>query len=156
MRLRLPVRFVVLGGAVLGAAVLGISAAHWLPGLQMYRFSPRAGLTYEVLSNGFRPAELLGLLRPNPGQWSPLYVGLIPLALAAVGVVLWRRAETWFWAAVALVGLLLSLGGFGPLVSALLSSRPRLRDLPRPGADRAAGELLAGGAGWLRIRGADG
>ena len=81
----------------------------------MYRFSPRAGLTYEVVSNGFKPAELLGLLRPNPGQWSPLYVGLIPLALAAVGVVLWRRAETWFWATVALVGLLLSLGRFGPL-----------------------------------------
>ncbi len=113
--LRLPIRFGILAGLILGGAALGISAAHWLPGLQMYRFSPRAGLTYEVLSNGFRPAELLGLLRPNPGQWSPLYVGLIPLALAAVGVVLWRRAETWFWAAVALVGLLLSLGGFGPL-----------------------------------------
>ena len=115
VRLKLPVRFTVLGGAVLGATVLGVSAAHWLPGLQMYRFSPRAGLTYEVLSNGFRPAELLGLLRPNAGQWSPLYIGLIPLALAALGVALWRRAETLFWAAVALVGLLLSMGRFGPL-----------------------------------------
>jgi hypothetical protein len=115
VRLRLPVRFVVLGGAVLGAAVLGISAAHWLPGLQMYRFSPRSGLTYEVVSNGFKPVELLGLLRPNAGQWSPLYVGLIPLILAVIGVALWRRAETWFWAAIALVGLLLSLGRFGPL-----------------------------------------
>ncbi|MCU0500581.1 MAG: hypothetical protein MUC51_02230, partial [Anaerolineae bacterium] len=113
--LRLPIRFGILAGLILGGAALGISAAHWLPGLQMYRFSPRAGLTYEVLSNGFRPVELLGLLRPNPGQWSPLYVGLIPLALAAVGVALWRRAETWFWAAIALVSLLLSLGGFGPL-----------------------------------------
>ena len=140
---------------MLGAAVLGISAAHWLPGLQMYRFSPRAGLTYEVVSNGFRPAELLGLLRPNPGQWSPLYVGLIPLALAAVGVVLWRRAETWFWAAVALAGTAAVFGPLRSVVSDLLSIRPRLRDLPRSGADCAAGELLVGGAGGVRLRGAD-
>jgi hypothetical protein len=93
VRLRLPVRFAVLSGVVLGAAVLGSSAAHWLPGLQMYRFSPRAGLTYALVANGFQPAELLGLLRPNPGQWSPLYSGLLPLALAAVAVALWRRAE---------------------------------------------------------------
>lgn len=111
--LRLPLRFSVFAALILGGATLGISAAHWLPGLQMYALSPRAGLTYQDISNGFRPAELLGLLRPNPDQWSPLYIGIVPLALAGIGLALRRKAETWFWAGVALVALLLSLGRFG-------------------------------------------
>ncbi len=113
LRLRLPIRFVIPAGIILGGAALGISAAHWLPGLQMYALSPRAGLTYTDISNGFRPAELWGLLRPNPGQWSPLYVGLIPFALALIGLALRRRAETWFWGVIAVAALLLSLGRFG-------------------------------------------
>lgn len=111
--LRLPLRFSALAAIILGSATLGVSAAHWLPSLQMYALSPRAGLTYQDISNGFRPAELLGLLRPNPGQWSPLYVGSVPLALAVIGLALHRKAETWFWAGVAAVALLLSLGRFG-------------------------------------------
>ena len=155
--LRLPIRFGILAGLILGGAALGISAAHWLPGLQMYRFSPRAGSDLRgglERRSGLR--ELLGLLRPNPGQWSPLYVGLIPLTLAAVGVVLWRRAETWFWAGGRPRGAAAVSGRLRSAVSALLSCRPRLRDLPRSGADRAAGELLVGGVGGVRIRGADG
>jgi hypothetical protein len=93
VRLRLPVRFAIPAAVILGAGALGISAAHWLPGLQMYGLSPRAGLTYAEIANGFRPLELWGLLRPNPGQWSPLYVGLMPPALAVCGLALWRKAE---------------------------------------------------------------
>ncbi len=117
-----------------GGAALGISAAHWLPGLQMYALSPRAGLTYADISNGFRPAELLGLLRPNPGQWSPLYVGLILLALAAAGLALSRRAETWFWGIAALAALLLSLGRFGllyPIFFRLVPGFSMFRDQER-------------------------
>jgi hypothetical protein len=112
-RLRLPIRFAIPAAVILAAGALGLSAAHWLPGLQMYGLSPRAGLTYQEIANGFRPAELWGLLWPNPGQWSPLYVGVIPLALAVCGLALWRKAETWFWAALGLVALLLSLGRYG-------------------------------------------
>ncbi len=110
--LRLPLGFVAVAAALLGGVTLGVSAAHWLPGLQMYGMSPRAGLTFDEISHGFRPAELWGLLRPNPGQWSPLYVGVIPLVLALVGLAR-RRAETWFWAAVTAVAVLLSLGRYG-------------------------------------------
>lgn len=113
VRLRLPLAFVGAAAATLGGVALGVGAAHWLPGLQMYGFSPRAGLTYAEIANGFRLAELWGLLRPNPGQWSPLYVGLIPLALALADLALGRRVETWFWAALALLALLLSLGRHG-------------------------------------------
>ncbi len=133
-RLRLPIRFAIPAALILGGAALGISAAHWLPGLQMYAFSPRAGLTYADISNGFRPAELWGLLRPNPGQWSPLYVGLIPLALAAAGVALARRAETWFWGIVAAAALLLSLGRFGflyPVFFRLVPGFSMFRDQER-------------------------
>ena len=112
-RLRLPIRFAIPAAVILGAGALGVSAAHWLPGLQMYGLSPRAGLTYQEIANGFRPAELWGLLRPNPGQWSPLYVGVMPLALAVCGLALWRKAETGFWAVLGLVALLLSLGRYG-------------------------------------------
>ncbi|MCX7669556.1 MAG: hypothetical protein N2439_05735, partial [Anaerolineae bacterium] len=86
VRLRLPIGFIAATAAVLALVTLGLSAAHWLPGLQMYRFSPRAGLSYDAIANGFRPAELWGLVRPNPGQWSPLYVGIVPLALATLGL----------------------------------------------------------------------
>ncbi len=110
--LRLSGGFVAVSAMLLAAVTLGISAAHWLPGLQMYGMSPRAGLTFDAVSHGFRPAELWGLLRPNPGQWSPLYVGLIPLVLALVGLAR-RQAETWFWGAVAGVATLVSLGRYG-------------------------------------------
>jgi len=113
VRWRLPIRFALPAAMILGAATLGLSAAHWLPGLQMYGLSPRAGLTYDEIANGFRPAELWGLLRPNPGQWSPLYVGVFPLALALFGLARWRKAETWFWAGLGLIALLLSLGRYG-------------------------------------------
>jgi len=113
VRLRLPLRFAATVAVVVAATTLGISAGHWLPGLQMYGFSPRAGLSYDAVANGFRPAELWGLVRPNPGQWSPLYVGIIPLALALIGMALRRRAEMWFWSAAALIALLLSLGRHG-------------------------------------------
>ncbi|MGC8782044.1 MAG: hypothetical protein ACP5UQ_14375, partial [Anaerolineae bacterium] len=113
VRLQLPIGFVAAAAVILAVATLGISAGHWLPGLQMYGFSPRAGLSYDAVANGFRPAELWGLLRPNPGQWSPLYVGIIPLALALVALALRRRAETWFWASTTLIALLLSLGRYG-------------------------------------------
>lgn len=113
IRLRLAGGWIAAAAATLAAVTLGVSAAHWLPGLQMYSLSPRAGLAYEEIANGFRPAELWGLLRPNPGQWSPLYVGVIPLALALFGLMFRRGSETGFWAALALVALLVSLGRYG-------------------------------------------
>ncbi len=114
-RLRVGRRFAVLSALALVGAAVGLSAPQWLPTLQLARLTPRAHSDYAFVSPGFQWQELLGLFRPNPGQWSPLYVGLIPLALALVGVGLWRKGESWFWAAVALIALGLSLGHNGPL-----------------------------------------
>ncbi len=112
-RLRLGWRLPLAMALLIGAVALSVGTPQWLPSLQISGMSQRAGWTYESVSQGFRPAELLGLLRPNPGQWSPLYVGLVSLALAAASLALWRRAETVFWAVVFALALLLSLGGHG-------------------------------------------
>jgi len=114
-RLRLGWRFTLAAAVTVGGAALGIGAVQWLPSLELLRLTPRIHWTYEMLSRGFALSELAGLVRPNPGQWSPLYVGLIPLALALASVALDRRAEVWFWAAVTAIALVMSLGGNGPL-----------------------------------------
>ena len=53
----------------------------------MYVRSPRLGLSYEEVAHGFVLREWWGILRPNPGEWSPLYVGLLPVGLALWAVV---------------------------------------------------------------------
>lgn len=106
-------RFTLAAAFIAGSVTLGLGAAQLLPGWEIAGLSPRADLTYSEVSRGFQLAELAGLWRPNPGQWSPLYVGLVPLGLALVGLPLVRRAESWFWAGAALLGLLLSLGQNG-------------------------------------------
>ncbi|MSP12875.1 MAG: hypothetical protein EXR62_07950 [Chloroflexi bacterium] len=133
-------RFTLLAALVLGGTVLGLSAAQWLPSLELFRVSPRAALTYADVSHGFGLAELWGLLRPNPGQWSPLYAGLLPLALALLAMVFnlrggrEQRSQVWFWAVLALVALDLSLGRNGflyPLAHAVAPGFATFRDQER-------------------------
>ena len=153
--LRLPIRFGILAGLILGGAALGISAAHWLPGLQMYRFSPRTGLDLRDAFERFPARRAVGaaaaqsrpmvaaLRRPDPARAGRGWRGAVA---PRRNVVLGRGRPR---------GAAAVFGRLRPALSALLSFRPRLRGLPRSGADRAAGELLAGGAGGIRIRGAD-
>ena len=144
-RLRLPWRFTGTAALTLAVVMAGVSAAQWLPSLELARLSPRASLSYAEVSNGFTLPELWGLLRPNPGQWSPLYIGWAPLAFVAVALILaaarrWQtgratgRADIWFWLAVAGVALLLSLGRNGflyPLAHGLLPGFDTFRNQER-------------------------
>lgn len=114
-RLRLPWRFTVTAAGLVILVAVGFSAVYWLPTWEMGHLSPRADLSYTQVSHGFSPGELWGLLRPNPGQWSPLYVGLVPLILASLAVILRRDGPVWFWAGTTIIALLLSLGSNGPL-----------------------------------------
>ena len=116
--------FVLVATLLAGGIALGLSAAQWLPSIQLAALSPRAQLPYEQLSGGFGPTALWGLLRPNAGEWSPLYVGIIPLGLALVGLAL-CQGEARFWAVLATVALLLSLGRHGFLYPLLYALAPR-------------------------------
>ncbi len=108
---------------------LGLSAAQWLPGLEFMRLSVRASTDYAFVSGGFPLRDTGQFLLPAVfSAFSPLYVGLAPLGLAGLGIVLATRkprgaevseaGDAWpgrgpvlFFAALALVALLLSYGG---------------------------------------------
>ncbi len=138
-RLRLPWRFVGAAALVLILVTVGIGAVQWLPSLELAQLSPRASLSYAEVSNGFTLPELWGLLRPNLGEWSPLYVGWAPLGFAAAALILsalpggrqlrqagraMGRADVWFWLGVAVVALLLALGDNGFLYPLAHSTVP--------------------------------
>ena len=106
-------RSIPFAALMLAGATVAFGAMQWMPTLELARLSPRARLSYNDVSQGFAWAELVGLLRPNPGQWSPLFVGWIPLTLALAALPLRRKAEVLFWTIVAVLALLLSLGGNG-------------------------------------------
>jgi hypothetical protein len=109
--------WIALGGAVLLA--LGLSAAGWLPALEYMRLSNRAAVDYATVAHGFPPRELLGVALAGITKWSPLYVGVLPLLLAAAAAIrsVVHRAGAWregrFWTALAGLALALSLGGRG-------------------------------------------
>lgn len=140
----------LLAGGALGALV---SAAGWLPAAEFLRASNRAQASFEMLAHGFPPRELLGIALPGLTLWSPLYVGILPLALA-VGAAratlsppLSGRASAEpapsapgrhdpFWLGLGLIALLLSMGGAGPLFDLAYHLAPGF-DLFR-GQERAA------------------
>jgi len=114
-RLGVHWRFAVLAMLLLGGVTLGAGAAQWAPSLELANLSRASRLLGdEEVSHGFGTAELWGLVRSNPGQWSPLYAGAIPLVLALVALVLKRRdSQVWFWTSVCFISVLLSLGRNG-------------------------------------------
>ncbi len=123
VQLRLSWRFVLRMALTVGGLTLAFSAMQWLPSVEMVPISHRADWTYADLAQGFQVRELLGILRPNLGEWSPLYVGWIPLTLVLLSPLLaWRFAreslgDVGFWLIVAVLSLLLALGQNGFLYS---------------------------------------
>ncbi len=117
-----PRRLAVL--AVAGAVAFGAAALKILPGVELTRYSIRSDLPFErAVEFAAQPIGLATLLLPhlwgsNPtnywGPWSNTevlgYVGVLPLLLAGVAMVLRRERPVWFFAGLAVVALLLSLG----------------------------------------------
>lgn len=99
----------------------GLSAVQWLPAAAFLTRSARA-LSAAEIAAGLPPADAVQILAPHVvSQWSPLYVGILALPLAAAA---WRRAGPGrFWLGLAAGGWLLALGGNNPLF-------PILRLLP--------------------------
>lgn len=160
---RLPWRFVLITGFWLGLITVGGSAAQWLPSLELAPLSPRAALSYEAVSNGFSVAELWGMLRPNAGQWSPLYVGVLPVLLALAGPLLlllnWRGrgrelATAGFWLAVMMTALLLALGRNGflyPLAHGVLPGFSAFRNQERAAFLVSFALAVLAGYGWAAL-----
>jgi hypothetical protein len=123
---RIAIWLIALGLAVFVLAGFGLSAAQVLPSWEFMQLSSRPDLGYQELSGGFSPLDLVQMLLPHAtGFWSPLYVGIFPLLLALFALYLLVRgavpvestgqrqrwqAEIAFWAIVAGVALLLTLG----------------------------------------------
>jgi hypothetical protein len=91
---------------------LSLAAVQLVPSVEFTMYSTRAQGTYAEMSHGFPLHDLLQILLPGIlSQFSPLYVGILPLLLACLGVYLVRDRRVLFWGALALLALLLSLGG---------------------------------------------
>lgn len=126
----------VLGLA--GASALGLSAAGWLPALEFLGLSNRAAADYASLANGFLPRELLGAVLPGVTKWSPLYVGVLPLLLAAGAV---------WWAAMTRGSAVRSPGPGDPATGAVGGAGGVDGEVPATGIhDAAAPDVEDGGA----------
>lgn len=125
-------RGVLLLGSVVLAA--GICAIQLVPTLEYARHSARAGaLPYtEVTTWSLRPVSLLQLLFPHTSVSVPhgeqrlgpafearltffqsIYLGIVPLALAAAGLAAGRNRA--FWAIVLMGSVILALGSYTPI-----------------------------------------
>jgi hypothetical protein len=134
-----PAALSVAAGALLGGS---LGAVQWLPGLAAVATSQRAASSMALFTSGSLPPRwLLLMLVPDLlggsgsfGQPAFLatynltevtdYVGILPLVAAAAllaRVRLRPRPPEWLvWHVIALVGVLLALGGRGPLGPLLL------------------------------------
>ncbi|MFC2015960.1 YfhO family protein [Chloroflexota bacterium] len=86
---------------------LGIAAAQLLPSLEYMVLSTRAQIGFNQAGGGFLYSDLLALLLPG---LRVIYLGILPLILAILGLILKRSRDTAFWGILALLALLLSLG----------------------------------------------
>lgn len=120
--------------ALMAVLAVALTAIQLLPTYELTRESIRAGgLTYQDATSFSLPPWLLlrGLLPaygdPQPySEWIG-YVGVVSLVLAAFAIVRpARHRHTPFFAAVALLALLLALGQFNPLSPALYHYLPGL------------------------------
>ncbi len=93
---------------------LGVSAVQWIPSLEFMQQSSRSTLTYSDYARGFELQDPLQLLLPGSvSYYSPLYVGIVPLALVIGSLWLPRRPRraVIFWCVLAIAALALSFGG---------------------------------------------
>lgn len=126
----------VFGCAIFGIIAGGLAAVQLIPGVEYLAHTTRVDFGFDAKANGFPLQDITQFLLPGVvSQWSPLYVGVVGLILALIGV--WRRwREAWFWGAVALLALLWSFGGNAAVFPALYNVLPGLRFFR--GQERAA------------------
>ncbi len=125
--------------------MVGLSALLLLPAFEMSRHTPRAQLPYEeAAAYSLHPVQMVGLLVPNYfgrdpalhwGPWERVetgYIGLMTLLLAIIGLALTPGRLKGFFALLALLALLLAMGGYGLLHGWLYAIAPGFNQLRAP------------------------
>jgi hypothetical protein len=133
--------------ALTGILAAGLAALAIVPAYDMTQYTVRASMTYAQASDfALHPAGLIGLLSPGfwgrgTGTfWGPWlrtemgYVGVLPLLLAAVAVTVSFRRYAWtrFSVLLAILGLLIALGGYTVLHGWTYALVPLFRQLRVP------------------------
>ena len=152
---------------------LGLAAVQLVPLIELAGFSSRgSGIPYsESAAYSLTPYGLAQVIFPYVfrgqgnvqwGLWthweSYLYIGLVPLVLAAIALLCVRRREVAAWGVMGGLGLILALGQYSPInLHYLLWLLPGLSGLRAPGRFTvvvvlAGGMLAAYGLAWLQTR----
>jgi hypothetical protein len=134
--------------AITALVAFAFAALMIIPANEMTRYTGRAGLDYvEATQYSLPPAALVGLVVPGlfgrgAGSWSPWlrvevgYVGVLTLALAALGAALKRKRERHgeraFLAIATVVAFLLAFGGYSALHGWLYRFVPLFGQLRAP------------------------
>ncbi len=107
---RLSRRVFVIGALIFGVIGGGLAAVQLIPGWEYTRLTARTALNFDAMGNGFPFYDVFQMIFPGIfSLWSPLYVGIVGLALAIYAV--WRRVNgTIFWMVLAVIALGLSFG----------------------------------------------
>lgn len=104
-------RILAWAGGLVGLTAL-LAAVQLLPSLQFIALSTRASLRFDEAAHGFPFQDILQfLLTGVVSHWQPLYIGVLPLALALFGALAHRDSASRFWAGIGLGALMLSFGG---------------------------------------------
>ena len=109
---------------------VGLAAAQLLPTWRFIEESSREVLEYNFVQSGLNWFELTEIWFPKIEGSTPLYVGILTLLLAPLGLISsGQRVEKGFWAGAALVSLLLALGGNSILFDLLYLALPYLKSV---------------------------
>ncbi|HEV8637702.1 MAG TPA: YfhO family protein [Chloroflexota bacterium] len=150
------------GVALLAAALpmvlaVGLAAVQLLPTLEFAGLSTRDRLAYDEAAYGYELKALAGTLLPSWRGEKALYAGIPVLVLALVAAGAWRGMVR-FWAIVAAVALLVSVGGRTFLYQAMYLLAPgwgAFRDQERAAALWGLALALLAAYGVARLRRAD-
>ncbi|MAU10970.1 MAG: hypothetical protein CL607_14200 [Anaerolineaceae bacterium] len=126
----------LVGTVMMGIVTVGITAVTLLPGVEYLMLATRSDFGFDAKSNGFPLQDVIQFVMPGTmSYWSPLYVGIPALILAAYAVRN-RCRDSIFWLGLSVIALLLSFGANSVLYHAVYNVLPGLRFFR--GQERAA------------------
>lgn len=100
----------VFGTALVGIVTVGVVAVQLLPALEYTSQSMRTGLGFDEKGGGFPFQDIVQFILPSVvSLYSPLFIGIVGLFLAVIGII-GKTRDYLFWMASAIIALLLSFG----------------------------------------------